>query len=427
MRLACLMILLSLVAAGPAMGMDPAPTTDERALPIPQAKMMAALVESMAPSPWASLADFARQLLPEPHDLGLPVRPALGEAARPITVLLRALNAGVGWSGAWCTAPLGAYLQLRFSLAGGRQNPAYDQVAEVLRRRLDAFGATGAYLLLRDNGYEIVVPGAAAGQADLLVDRLTQDVALAFQLVSEDGAIARRAMELLPSFIEERPGLARVLRVDSGHRGQRVVADDEGAMEAYVEWLTPRISMVPSFAIGGERHGYAEPPKTLYHLYVLDGEPVLTHADVAAATVGYNDWGEPYVMLTFTEGGGKRFGEVTGASVDRMLAIVLDGKVVSAPVIRERIDGGRAQITLGSGAPLDELQEQAAELASRLSAGAMRTPVTLESSRIVPATRPSHLARRSICALALLPVAPGAGATLFLGVSGESTSGSDAQ
>ena len=56
-------------------------------------------------------------------------------------------------------------------------------------------------------------------------------------------------------------------------------------------------------------------------------------------------FGQPYVSLEFNDKGGDIFAEVTGLNVGKRLAVVLDGEVYTAPVIRERIPSGRAQIT----------------------------------------------------------------------------------
>ena len=85
----------------------------------------------------------------------------------------------------------------------------------------------------------------------------------------------------------------------------------------------------------------------------------------------------PYVAMTFDSRGARIFERVTSESVGRRLAIVLDGKVQSAPVIQERIGGGRAVIT-GS-FTLDE----ARDLAIVLRAGALPAPVNMAEERTV--------------------------------------------
>ena len=73
--------------------------------------------------------------------------------------------------------------------------------------------------------------------------------------------------------------------------------------------------------------------------------------------------------MDFNASGARQFGQITGANVNRRLAIILDGVVRSAPVIKERIGGGKAQIT-GS-----YTSEEAHDLAIVLRAGALPASV----------------------------------------------------
>jgi SecD/SecF fusion protein len=105
---------------------------------------------------------------------------------------------------------------------------------------------------------------------------------------------------------------------------------------------------------------------------------------------------EPYVSLDLTGHGGRVFANITEKSVGRRLAIVLDENVRSAPVIREKILGGSAQIS-GS-----FTHEEATDLAIVLRLGALPAPVDVIQNLTVGAS----LARiRS--ATASIPAWPG--------------------
>jgi preprotein translocase subunit SecD len=112
--------------------------------------------------------------------------------------------------------------------------------------------------------------------------------------------------------------------------------------------------------------------------YVVDKKALLTGADVANARVSIDqNTSEPYVSLELTPAGGRQFSELTSANVGRRLAIVLDGNLYSAPVIRERIPSGQAQITGGF------TSEEATDLAIVLRAGALPAPVQVLEERTV--------------------------------------------
>jgi len=77
-----------------------------------------------------------------------------------------------------------------------------------------------------------------------------------------------------------------------------------------------------------------------------------------------------------------RFEEVTGANVQRRFAIILDDEIDSAPVIRTKIGGGRASITLGAGDPEQQLQ-QARQLELVLRSGALPAPINPSNESLI--------------------------------------------
>lgn len=91
---------------------------------------------------------------------------------------------------------------------------------------------------------------------------------------------------------------------------------------------------------------------------------------------------EPYVSLEFKASGAKIFEELTGSNVGRRMAVILDGNVYSAPSIREKIGGGRAQISLGQGG-FNKQMKEARDLALVLRAGALPVQLNFEEQRTV--------------------------------------------
>ena len=114
-------------------------------------------------------------------------------------------------------------------------------------------------------------------------------------------------------------------------------------------------------------------PLLLVKQAVLVGD-ALTNASVRFDQSQFN---EPIVALQFNVAGAKKFAEVTAANVGSRLAIVLDGKVQSAPRIREAIPSGEAVIT-------GRFDVQAAQdLALILRVGALPAPMYVEEERTV--------------------------------------------
>lgn len=102
---------------------------------------------------------------------------------------------------------------------------------------------------------------------------------------------------------------------------------------------------------------------------VSRGEPRLDGRYVAAARVVFDERNRPVVMVEFDAEGAERFADLTERQAGEKVAIVVDGRVMSAPVVMERIEGGRAQIAMGSELGAAETVEEARRLASRLAPG----------------------------------------------------------
>ncbi len=110
--------------------------------------------------------------------------------------------------------------------------------------------------------------------------------------------------------------------------------------------------------------------------YLVPKAPDITGDYLADARVGFDQQQRPIVNFTFNPDGGRIFGDLTQANRGEQLAIILDGKVYSAPVIQSRIST-RGQIT-GRFSP-----QEASDLAVVLRAGALSVPVVIEEERTV--------------------------------------------
>ena len=119
--------------------------------------------------------------------------------------------------------------------------------------------------------------------------------------------------------------------------------------------------------------------RTYKYLWVLEEDPFLTGDRLEEATAGRApQFNQSQVQFELSRAGGRTFGQFTGQHIGDNLAIVLDGAVQSAPVIRDRI-GARGQIDMGSGTPLEE----ASDLALVLRAGALPAKINIIEERTV--------------------------------------------
>ncbi len=99
--------------------------------------------------------------------------------------------------------------------------------------------------------------------------------------------------------------------------------------------------------------------------YILDAAPVVTGEDLVDAQPSFDQNGRPAVNFRFNPSGARRFGDYTAENIGEPFAIVLDGEVISAPVIQSHIPGGSGIIT-GSFSV-----EESSNLAILLRAGAL--------------------------------------------------------
>lgn len=130
-------------------------------------------------------------------------------------------------------------------------------------------------------------------------------------------------------------------------------------------------------------------------------EPIVVKRDVAMtgtyisdARMAFDQFGQPYVSMNFNRRGAELFERITAENVNQRLAIVLDGKVYSAPNIREKIAGGAASI---SGQFTDA---EAGDLALVLRAGALPAPVlVLEEREVGPSLGQESIDQGMVAAL----------------------------
>jgi preprotein translocase subunit SecD len=165
------------------------------------------------------------------------------------------------------------------------------------------------------------------------------------------------------------------------------LVDDAANVEAAIK-NGPPLGREVLYGHGGKGEGGAANEKTAY---VLESRALMTGENIQDARVrpGQQLQG-PSVELILNSKGARDFEKITSENVKRRLAIVLDNKVYSAPVIQERIGGGRASIT-GS----FDIKE-ARDLSIVLRAGALPAPVEILEERTVGPSLGSDSIRQGV-------------------------------
>ncbi len=226
---------------------------------------------------------------------------------------------------------------------------AVEQSLEIIRNRIDQFGVAEP-VIIRQGEDQIVVQLPGVKDPERALKLIGQTAQLEFKLVDDDAAIDLHA--LIRKAIES---------------GRLPAHHDAETLNAVLKGQIPQ----------GDRIYFLKDtdPKTrrvITRPILLKDKTLMTGEAVKTAHVRIGGtYNEPYVSLQFTDRGGKLFEKITAENVGKRLAIVLDGVVRSAPVIREKISGGSAQIT-GS-----FTHEEASDLAIVLRAGALPAPVKI--------------------------------------------------
>lgn len=265
---------------------------------------------------------------------------------------------------------------------------AVNQAKDTVNRRVDELGLREASVTVRDENVIVEVPGQEKKAFEDIKDLIRKTARLEFKMVDVETDFFEKA----PKDDNERITI-NVVNVPAGpgktvqrHYATIRKRDDETmtqCRERFKKWVQT-LNVPDDHQVSFEANtGYDEETNVTsehgWDAWYLYSRSDVTGQDINDATVAPPDSNNQYsVSLSFTPGGGDRFEEVTGANVGRRFAIVLDDVIQSMPVIRTKIAGGHASITMGAGDPVKQL-EDAKKLELVLRAGALPAPITLDT------------------------------------------------
>ncbi|MBN2034389.1 MAG: protein translocase subunit SecD [Deltaproteobacteria bacterium] len=208
---------------------------------------------------------------------------------------------------------------------------AADQALETIRNRVDQFGVSEPDIRPQQP-YRILVQLPGIKDPKRAIELIGQTALLEFKLVDEENSVEDALRGIVP-------------------QGSEILH------QSAFDPKTGRKTNVP---------------------YLLKRRAVLTGDSLTDARVQIDSqYGDPYVSISFDARGSRIFERITGENVGKRLAIVLDNNVYSAPVIRDKISGGKAQITGHF------TMNEAKDLAIVLRAGALPAPVNILEERTV--------------------------------------------
>lgn len=281
------------------------------------------------------------------------------------------------------------------------EDTAVRQAIETISNRIDELAIKETSITARGETIVVEVPGRDQNYFNQIRDIIRRTARLEFKILDDESqALAQIAQGTTPTGVQApegqtleappRPPAGITVEQETAPTGpgrQAVVtylraegADSRQRLQTYVDSIRRYIPEGRQVLIGKADRSQALQPGqtareawrtyTVFAVAQVDGSMI----DDAQVQVDPND-NRPAVSLTFNRRGGEVFARVTEENVKKRFAIVLDDRVNSAPQIRQRIAGGRAQITLGA-EDFQTAMREANELMVVLRAGALPAPLS---------------------------------------------------
>ncbi len=284
---------------------------------------------------------------------------------------------------------------------------AVAQAKEIILRRVDELGLREAAVSSRDEDVIVEVPGEDESSFQQIRDIISQTARLEFKLNDDESTffadlkkdLAKTGPDSsLPegvSFASENVSVGQDENEDLITKSFEFAVITNGKDETSEQSLArfrawvDTLNVPPGREIGFEKMVSTDPDTlketdTGWRTYVLQARASITGDLIRDASAQPDQskgaLGGWYVAITFTDRGGSIFENITGDNIKRRFAIILDGKVESAPVIQTKIPGGHATITMGSGDPTVQL-ERSRNLELVLRSGALPAPISLSNEQ----------------------------------------------
>jgi preprotein translocase subunit SecD len=267
-------------------------------------------------------------------------------------------------------------LHMREEQLANMRETAVRQSERTISNRIDVLGVLEAAVIARPEEGDIIieVPGAEEASFERIKSIISRTAQLEFRIVDDES-------DSRPIFTPPPEGI--YLNAEAQTFAEAFGEDARDRLGAYVATLSvPDDHEIllgrqdPDPERGGE--GW----RTYYVYRVAD----VTGEDLDDAAVGYDPQsGSPEVDFTMNTRGASRMADLTGRSIGKRMAIVLDERVESAPVIQGQI-GARGRITLGAYLDRNELLQEAKDLVVVLQAGALPAPLRPANEQLIGPT-----------------------------------------
>ena len=333
-----------------------------------------------------------------------------------------------------CSAKEGEAVCVRIStkFADDVRRRALSQAVKTVEERVNAEGVAEPTVIQKDDQIIVEMPGLAEEATVRVQETIARTAKLEFKIVANDDPVMKAIYKHVGS--AESPvdpeGIKQGIKaytdawgaddakdtlydyyLTASDRNEKLTAEEAKAVECRTENLTadrdgkfecvvegrwairrylaalgnanPAMAIGDNFEVGYEKvepqSGDEGEKRPYWRSYYLERAVRLTGSAVSNAVVDWDgNTGRPHVLVDFNRYGGRQFGDLTSANIGKKMAIILDGKITSAPVIQSAIRQGRSTITVG-GANARAQEVEAQSLVNVLKTGALPARLREES------------------------------------------------
>jgi preprotein translocase subunit SecD len=253
------------------------------------------------------------------------------------------------------------------------QDAAFRQAAAAVETNFDRSpGAGGVYTFTMRPNIQVTLREEAVTQARQTIERRVNELGVSEPSIAQQGANGDEILVQLPGVsdinrakeVMGSPGLLQLKIVEQGPVAARESLLVNGQVAAGME-IVPGASGAPGDA------------STVY--YLVKRVAAVEGRDLRSARPGIDSNGRPAVNFTLNSEGARKFGDVTGANIGRNLAIILDNRVQTAPVINGRITADGIIEGVGT-------QEEVQDLSLILRSGSLPAQLSYLQERTIGPT-----------------------------------------
>jgi preprotein translocase subunit SecD len=259
---------------------------------------------------------------------------------------------------------------------------ALRQAIETIRGRVDAFGVAEPTIIKKGTDIIVELPGAKAKDFERIKSIIGRTAQLEFKIVDDGSDYMKKVAASVPkdSPIAVVPESWTEKHAGAQHEDVylRVKEKDKDELTKFIAGLTGDLAVPNDREFGLELMSPREvsegTPDKYYRTYLLKKRAGVTGEYLADAQESWDEMGRPEVAFTMNRQGSAMMEKLTGENVGRKMAVVLDEKITSAPVIESKI-GERGRITMGGYGDPFKLQQEVKDLVGVLRSGALPAPL----------------------------------------------------